>query len=227
MPPPNNRPHRYQERENRIPNNRPLNYGDRGNTRQGPLHKSRQAGLEPSKKAPKVSFVKLWAGYPSDKPYIDAKTGKPPKGFENQCAIKVSVALHAAGIDMKSFNGDHVRIHGKNAAIRAEDLASWLKARHIDGISFAPMNITGEKWQEKINGKTGIVSFKDYWTREGETEINRSGDHIDLWNETQLTASGLLGALTTFARFTIGIRSISHLYSDLGNSKQILFWEVK
>ncbi len=224
MPDPNNGPHTYQNREGRTPNQRPHNYSNRGKGNQGPLYKLRK---EQSKQASRVTFAKLWAGYPSSKPYIDKKTGNPPKGFENQCAIKVSVALHAAGIDLRSFRWDYVLISGKKAAIRAEDLAFWLKSRNIDGISLPPPDITGEKWQESIKGKTGIAFFKDYWTRDGETEANRSGDHIDLWNESKLTASGLMGALTTFARFTIGIRSISHIYSDLGNSKQILFWEVK
>jgi hypothetical protein len=66
------------------------------------------------------------AGYPSSKPYVD-KSGDPPKGFENQCAIKVSVALHAAGVDMKSFRGAAVTVDGKRLAIRAEELAAWLK----------------------------------------------------------------------------------------------------
>ena len=38
----------------------------------------------------------IWANYPDAKPYIDEKTGKPPKGFENQCAIKVSVCTSQA-----------------------------------------------------------------------------------------------------------------------------------
>lgn len=46
-----------------------------------------------------VTFAKLWEGYPSDPPYTDPKTGKPPPGYSNQCAIKVSVAIHKAGRD--------------------------------------------------------------------------------------------------------------------------------
>lgn len=95
-------------------------------------------GTDQSKQAPRVSFAKLWAGYPASKPYIDAKTGDPPKGYENQCAIKISVALHAAGVDLKSFRGGQVRINGKIAATSAEQLASWLKAQHISGITPLP-----------------------------------------------------------------------------------------
>ena len=46
---------------------------------------------------PPVTFSALWAAYPGKPPYVDAKTGKAPAGYENQCAIKVSAALH--GVD--------------------------------------------------------------------------------------------------------------------------------
>jgi hypothetical protein len=223
MPPPNNRPRHYDDREGNVPNNRPLNYGDRGRGNQKPLYKSKPVDTTP--KTPKVLFVNLWAGYPSSKPYIDAKTGKPPKGFENQCAVKVSVALHAAGVDLKAFHGEHVRINGKNAATRAEELAAWLKTQHISGISSNSMNITGEKWEEKIKGKTGIVFFANYWARPGETK-NPTGDHIDLWNGGRLTASGLEGLAVTVLRFGLGVNS-GPGFSDLRKATTILFWEVQ
>jgi len=182
-------------------------------------------GTDQSKQAPRVSFAKLWAGYPASKPYIDAKTGDPPKGYENQCAIKISVSLHAAGVDLKSFRGGHVRINGKIAATSAEQLAVWLKAQHISGITSPPMNITGENWEEGIKGKTGIVFFANYWARPGETK-NPTGDHIDLWNGTRLTASGLQGVAVTFLRFGLGINS-GPGFSDLRNATNILFWEVR
>lgn len=57
----------------------------------------------------------MWAGYPSSKPYVDPKTGDPPKGFENQCAIKVSVALHAARVELNSLRAARVIVGGKPA----------------------------------------------------------------------------------------------------------------
>ena len=185
-------------------------------------------GKEKDKNCKPVKFSTLWSNYPDDKPYIDPNTGKPPKGYENQCAIKVSVALQKSGVDMKSFRGNsRILINGKNTAATAEDLASWLKTHPFCGLPSIPETATGKDWENKISGRTGILFFKDYWKRDGESEANRSGDHIDLWNGSRLTSSGLLGALTTFARFTIGISSISNLYSNLSDSKQILFWEVK
>jgi hypothetical protein len=177
------------------------------------------------KKAQKVSFATLWAGYPSSNPYVDAKTGNPPKGFENQCAIKVSVALHASGVELQSFRRAHVTINGKSAATLAEDLAAWLKAQHIAGISSPPINITGEKWEEKIKDKTGIVFFANYWLRPKETK-SPTGDHIDLWNGSRLTASGLRGVVVTLLRFGLGVNS-GPGFSDLGKATTILFWKVQ
>ena len=173
---------------------------------------------------PPIRFIDLWNAYPDSKPYVDAKTGEPPKGFENQCAIKVSAALHKLGIDLKSFRGAHVFVDDKKAATLAQQLATWLQTEHLEGIPATPKSITGEHWQEKINGRTGIIYFADYWLREGEKKP--TGDHIDLWNGSRLTASGLQGTLVTLARFTLGLNSIDGLFSDLGKSKLILFWEV-
>ncbi|HLM61958.1 MAG TPA: T6SS effector amidase Tae4 family protein, partial [Pyrinomonadaceae bacterium] len=60
----------------------------------------------------------------------------------------------------------------------------------------------GAKGKKDIGSKTGIIFFKDCFTRAGETV--RIGDHIDLWNA---------GATKT--------------YDDPGNkSRQVWFWEL-
>ena len=94
------------------------------------------------------------------------------------------------------------------------------------GLPTKPEAITGRDWQPKINGRTGIAFFRDYWARDGEVS-HASGDHIDLWNGSRLTISGVRGAFQSFARFTLGAASVPVLYSDLGLAKEILFWEVK
>lgn len=187
-----------------------------------------------------VKFRDLWEHYPDKPPYVDPKTRKPPPGFTNQCAIKVSVAIHGAGIEMKSFTAGvigvnpkdfgRVGINGKNTATLASQLAIWLKKQPFCGLPQQPENVTGEDWEKKIKGRTGIVYFADYWMRANDMKDRPTGDHIDLWNGSRLTASGLLGTLTTAARY-LGRRSFlpgtDWGYSDLGTSKTILFWEVK
>lgn len=152
----------------------------------------------PPLRAARVSFVRLWAGYPSSHPYVDPTTGDDPPGFDNQCAIKLSVSLNAAGVDLSSFKGATVRVRGARLAIRAKELSAWLRMQRIDGMLGA-VDITGENWQDKIKGRRGIVSFANYWTRPGETVP--TGDHIDLWKEDTLTSSGWEGAVASFLRF--------------------------
>ena len=188
----------------------------------GPLGIAHERAPKPESQH--VQFTALWDSYPGDQPYVDPRTGKAPEGYENQCAIKVSVALHGVRIKLDGFNGAAVTINGNKIAIRAQELAAWLKAQRIEGIAAPPQTVTGPDWQAKIKGRTGIVYFADYWTR-GNEKVP-SGDHIDLWNGSRLTASGLSGAAVTFLRFGLGIASLPG-FSDLGKAKTIWFWEVK
>lgn len=178
-----------------------------------------------------VKFAALWKGYPSGAPYVDPKTGKPPPGYSNQCAIKVSVAIHNAGIEMKSFRAkDKIVVNGKNAAALAESLAAWLNQMPFCGLPQRPENVTGQDWETKIKGRTGIAYFADYWKRTPEAKA-ATGDHIDLWNESRLTANP-----ANIVR-RLGVTSLQWLpsfgsldrynFSDLAGSKTILFWEIK
>ena len=178
-----------------------------------------------------LKFADLWGNYPSAPPFVDPKTGKPPPGYSNQCAIKVSVAIHQSGIEMKSFKGaSRILVNGKNTAALASDLADWLKKQPFCGLQQDHEGITGKIWEQKIKKRTGIVYFADYWKRKTDHETKPTGDHIDLWNGSRLTASGLVGTLVTTARY-FGRDSFmpgnDWGYSDLGTSKEILFWEIK
>jgi len=177
---------------------------------------------------PAVRFSDLWASYPSGHPYVDPKTGKPPRGYENQCAIRVSKAIHGTGVEMKSFKGASVQLGGLKAAVVATQLADWLKLQPFCGLPTEPEKITGKDWENKIKSRTGIIYFENYWRRQGET-TTASGDHIDLWNGSSLTPN----AVNYLRR--LGLNSVQWLpsllsdfnYSDLGNSTKILFWEIK
>ncbi|WP_174916237.1 type VI secretion system amidase effector protein Tae4 [Burkholderia lata] len=185
-----------------------------------------------------VTFKELWGAYPLGNPYDNP-------AYTNQCAIRVSVALHRVGIDMKSFSSKLVRplggqssigrimLDGKATATRANELGSWLRHQPFAGLGKSE-SITGAGWEAKIKGRTGIVMFDGYWTRAGESESNASGGHIDLWNGTRMTMNSVWGAASTIGRY-LGISSFrrgasvlpSLSYSDLGRSNSIWFWEVR
>jgi hypothetical protein len=178
-----------------------------------------------------VTFAKLWKSYPSGHPYVDAKTGNPPPGYDNQCAIKVSVAIHGVGVEMKSFQGAVVMMDGLKTAVGAAQLAAWLKLQPFCGLPRWPEKVTGADWQDKIRGRTGIVYFENYWARNDSEKANDkpTGDHIDLWNGSRLTAGGV-SFFSTLGR-RLGLNSVgagtAWGYSDLGRSTEILFWEIK
>lgn len=181
-----------------------------------------------------LTFQELWDNYPSGDPY-DNPT------YRDQCAIRMSVTFHRVGVEMKSFSQKLVKplsgqptigrilLDGKATATRADELGEWLKLRPFAGLPSAE-DITGADWQSKVEGHTGIIQFSRYWTRDGEKDNDASGGHIDLWNGKRLTISGPVNAIATISRL-LGRQSIlpgtNIGFSDLRNSKKILFWEIK
>ncbi|CAB3768217.1 type VI secretion system amidase effector protein Tae4 [Paraburkholderia solisilvae] len=181
-----------------------------------------------------VTFQELWDAYPSGSPYDNP-------AYKNQCAIRMSVTFHRVGIEMKSFSSKLIRplsgqpsigriiLGGKVTATRADELGEWLQLQPLAGLPKA-QDITGADWESKVKGRTGIIQFSRYWTRDGESAENASGGHIDLWNGSRLTISGPFDAVATISRMLGGSSFLSEYtfgWSDLGKSKQILFWEIK
>ncbi|KVZ17347.1 type VI secretion system amidase effector protein Tae4 [Burkholderia stagnalis] len=181
-----------------------------------------------------LSFQELWNAYPKNAPYDD-----PTGEYENQCAIRMSVTFHSIGSDMKSFSQNVLKpmpgkktlgrliLRGKATATRAYELAEWLKLRPFLGLG-RPEKITGPDWQGQVKGRTGIIYFFGYWRQDGDSADALSGGHIDLWNKDTLTPS-----VVSFLRFRIGVSQFrnpltnDNWFSDLADSKEILFWEVK
>jgi hypothetical protein len=50
-----------------------------------------------------VRFDELWKNYPSSDPCVNPATNK--KAYDNQCAIRVGLALEKCGVSFKSFRG--------------------------------------------------------------------------------------------------------------------------
>lgn len=129
-----------------------------------------------------------------------------------------------SGITLDKFTGATVRVSGTKHAIRAQELARWLRSQAPRLLGATARSVTGNGWEERINGSTGILYFENYWLR--PSEETPSGDHIDLWNGSRLTASGFNGALVTAFRFGLGVTSGPAFY-DLSKSMSILFWDIK
>jgi hypothetical protein len=139
----------------------------------------------------KPAFINLWNNYPDEASPCDGP-------WENQCSIRMSITLNSEQtikVDKHTYSEPKCA-HGH--ARGAESLANWLCKQ----LGRPKIFTEGAKAKVILNNKTGIVFFKDCFTRSGET--TRVGDHIDLWN-----------------------KGTTKTYSDPGNkSAQLWFWEL-
>jgi len=99
----------------------------------------------------------------------------------------------------------------------AEQMAEWLKTAHFSWLGKVE-KIDPQTFQKKLENKTGIIFFKDYWQRGNENFETRSGDHIDLWKENRISGSSM---------FVRGVLEFFGRVSDLNASHEVWFWEVK
>jgi hypothetical protein len=149
-----------------------------------------------------LSFKALWSNYPlyngEDLPCKNSETNDP--NFENQCAIRMGVALEKSGFDLSSYHGvrcwSGLKCSGRHL-LRVEELAVFLEARL--GKPRKYHHITYDEFPDK----QGIVAFYDFWARREGGAL--TGDHFDLFNGTELKN----GELDYFER-----------------SRKVLFWEI-
>jgi hypothetical protein len=176
----------------------------------------------------KITFSALWDNYEDIKSsHYDSQTNKSL--FSNYCAINLSHALLKTGVSLNSYNGascwgcQSIENNGEHA-IRAEELANWLKNSNIDGVAEV-VTLTGENFKNYISGKKGMVFFKDYWQRDSDSGTNRTGDHIDLWDGNELASSNFFMTWfrLAFPDITESIANTSSLYK----SKTVLFWQIQ
>lgn len=125
------------------------------------------------------TFSDLWDNHPSTQtppersPCRDA-AGNP--NFENQCAIRLSVAFIAAGISLATFRGAFCwHGHGRTHILRVEELGSWM---HSQPRTFGRRErVRGTAaTATRFAGRTGIIMCRNFWGR------GNQGDHIDLWD---------------------------------------------
>jgi hypothetical protein len=145
-----------------------------------------------------LSFTTLWNNHPSnngnDQPCKDA-SGNP--NFDNQCAIRLGVALETSGLSLTGYTGAKCWF-GHGHILRVEEMIKWLKLKTADvgtAVSFKP----GSDARTPLVGKTGIVACRNFYGR------GNQGDHIDLWDGTRM-AKG------------------SPTYMD--GSEEVVFWEL-
>ncbi len=168
-----------------------------------------------------LTFKKLWDSHPTITGEDNPCATDRRVNFSDQCAIRVGVALSACGFNTANIPGArHCWYHKKSAGhvLAAEELANGLIKYPIAGLGKV-QKIDPSKFKNKLAAHKGVIFFKDYWSRNGESYRNRSGDHIDLWNGIRLTD------WFTWVRIQAGF-SWEGRFSDYSKSKEIWFWKV-
>lgn len=167
-----------------------------------------------------LTFENLWKNHPTV-----ASKGKPCdlEQITNFCAINLGQALTSCGVDTYKIVQKKEHCWGKDHVghiLRAEVFAKGLQKNPFKGLGKL-QKISPEDFNLSLAGKTGIIFFKDYWMRSGESYQNRSGDHIDLWNGSKTTSAGWF-RLNILPSVNFG----PWQYSDLENSRAIWFWNL-
>lgn len=125
-------------------------------------------------------FARLWESHPAvcGEPYpCRSPDGKPH--FENQCAVRMALALERAGVSLRSFRGARCwHGHGAGHVLRAQELADWLRARPR---TFGPVTRLRPARPEDVPGRA-IVFFRNFHG------TNNQGDHIDVWDGRAMCA---------------------------------------
>jgi len=160
-------------------------------------------------------FIKLWNNHPT-------VTGEgyllDTRQYPNQCAVKLYAALQRSGVNVRSFPGQLSWQKDKpKYAIRAQQLADWL-ASPANPVQSKVEKYSGKEVFEKIEGRTGIVFFRNYWG------TGTQGDHIDLWNGSRLT-DWRTWALIHIRLGEYGLQNLSSR-ADLRAAESVWFWPI-
>lgn len=159
------------------------------------------------------AFSTLWGNHPNikgDAPILDKAV------YENQCAINLGAAWLRSGMTFSGYTGALSWEKDKpKYPIRAQELADWF-ATPRSHLPSRVQKFGGKEVFEKINGKTGILFFQNYWGSGDQ------GDHIDLWNGSRLTD------WRTWARIHIrlgeyGLHNLG-AGSDFRKAASVWFW---
>ncbi|AXF75346.1 type VI secretion system amidase effector protein Tae4 [Erwinia tracheiphila] len=169
-----------------------------------------------------LSFESLWNAHPTVKgEEVPCRLPNGLKAFDDQCAIGVGTALARCGCDVTRLKAMLCWHHPKKEGhvLRAEELANALRIAPFAGIG-AMIKVTTDNFEKTLRNETGIIFFKDYWRRPGESFGNRSGDHIDLWNGTRLTQK------TTWFRIQWGMHWEGWA-SNYFDAVEVWFWKIR
>jgi len=127
-----------------------------------------------------AAFGTLWANHPTNQGDLFPCSNGGASNFDNQCAIRLGIALEKSGVSLKSFRGERCWF-GHGHVLRAQELADWLRHGTVAvGVPEIARNTTYASYSTRA----GIVFFRNFWGS------GNQGDHIDLWNGSSMPGPG-------------------------------------
>jgi hypothetical protein len=152
-------------------------------------------------------FDRLWNNHPSTQVSPDHQPCKTNgvSNHDNQCVIRLGIAMTATGISLASYRGAICWSgHGREHPLRVEQMRDWLNSDDVRFVGYADVSKRkGNKGAQKTyldySGRRGIVACINFWGR------GNRGDHIDLWDGSTMAHGGT---------------------DYFGRSQEIWFWEV-
>lgn len=121
-------------------------------------------------------FEELWQNHPTTRGNnAPCQTGGT-SNFDNQCAIRMGVALGRSGISLSGYDGAYCwHGHGQDHILRVEELIDWLQRQNTAlGTPTVHRSVTSANFANKV----GVVAFINFYG------TGNQGDHIDLWDGT-------------------------------------------
>jgi hypothetical protein len=128
-------------------------------------------------------FADLWAHHPAlqSPPVIEPCLTGGRSNYDNQCVIRLGVAMTGAGLSLSTFPGAFCwHGHGRKHPLRVEQFKLWLNSDRATFVPYAEKYKRDSRGRQTsyhaFLGRQGIAAFLDFWG------ANNTGDHIDLWD---------------------------------------------
>ncbi len=125
-----------------------------------------------------ISFQSLWDNHPAPKTINPCVNEKGHSNFENQCAIRMGVALNLVKISLQGTRRCWFKGHVGHV-LAAEELGRWLDERP-SLVGKTQKLRPGKDALPKVTGKKGILMCMNFWG------TGNRGDHIDVWDGSKM-----------------------------------------
>lgn len=131
------------------------------------------------------SFTLIQATYETYR--SDTRPCKNP-AIDNQCAVRMSLALVRNGFSLDAFPNQR-RVHRGRTSCALGDEAHVVGAdelhRYLISVWDTGLRGSGDSVRSQIANTPGVIYFNNCFHRRTDAEGTNTGDHIDLWDGTQ------------------------------------------